>query len=285
MKDLRGKVAAITGTASGIGKATAILLAKEGCSCAIADINEEGLRETEREIGALGAPAHATKLDTANREAVYEWADEVVREFGKVNLIVNNAGVGLGATVEDMSYEDLAWLLGINLYGMIYGTKAFLPHLKEAGEGHIVNVSSICGFIATPAQSAYTMAKFAIKGFTECLRLELDIDGDSVSTTVVHPGGIKTNIARDARYCDSLLDEMGVGKDELIKSFGRIAITTPEKAAVKIVEGIKKNKHRVLIGPDAYLIDLWQRLMPVGYLKVMAWQFRLMDRLLQMRAR
>ncbi|RJP30880.1 MAG: SDR family NAD(P)-dependent oxidoreductase [Actinobacteria bacterium] len=283
MKDLKGRVAAITGTASGIGKATAILLAREGCSCAIADINEEGLRETEREIGALGAAVHTTVLDVADREAVYAWADEVVREFGRVNLVVNNAGVALGAKIEDMSYEDLSWLLGINLYGMIYGSKAFLPYLKEADEGHIVNISSVLGMVATPTQSAYTIAKFAIKGFTECLRLELDIDAENVSATVVHPGGIKTNIARGARLCESLLEEMGSNRQEIVESFDRMAHTSPEKAAAKIVEGIKKNRHRVLIGPDAYFIDVLQRLMPVGYLKITAGYYRLMDRLLKRR--
>ena len=284
MENLSGRVAAITGTASGIGKATAILLAKEGCSCAISDINEEGLRETEREIQALGAPVHATVLDVADRDAVYEWADTVFGEFGKVNIIINNAGVALGSYIKDMTYEDLEWLLGINLYGMIYGTKAFLPYLKKADAGHIVNISSVCGFVATPAQSAYTTAKFAIKGFTECQRLELELDEDDVSCTVVHPGGVKTNIARCARVSDALLEETGIAKEEISKNFDRIAISSPEKAAEKILNGIKKNKHRVLIGPDAYFIDIFQRLLPTWYLKLLSFQYRLINKLTKMRS-
>jgi NAD(P)-dependent dehydrogenase (short-subunit alcohol dehydrogenase family) len=285
MKDLKGKVAAITGTASGIGKATAILLAKEGCSCAISDINEEGLHETESEVKALGAAVHATVLDVADREAVYVWAEDVVREFGGVNLVVNNAGVSLNATIENMTYEDMDWLLGINLYGMIYGTKAFLPYLKEADEGHIVNVSSVFGLMAVPTQSAYTMAKFAIKGFTECLRMELDISAYNISATVVHPGGIRTNIARDARFSEELLEEIGTSRDEMVESFNRGVRISPEEAALKIVDGVKRNKHRVLIGPESYFMDIFQRLMPSGYMKVMAWNYRMMERIRKRRAK
>lgn len=285
MKDLSGKVAAITGTASGIGRATAILLAKEGCACAISDIDEEGLRETEREIKALGAAVHATVLDVADRDAVYAWADEVVREFGRVNLVVNNAGVSLNATIENMTYEDMDWLLGINLYGMIYGTKAFLPYLEEAGEGHIVNISSVFGLMAVPTQSAYNMAKFAVRGFTECLRIELDISEHNVSATVVYPGGIQTNIARDARICEELLEEMGTTREEMVDSFNRGARTSPEDAAAKIIEGIKRNRHRVTIGPEASIMDVTQRLMPSAYMRFSAWSFRMMDRLRQRRAK
>ena len=279
MKEMRGRVAAVTGTASGIGKATAILLAKEGCACAISDINEEGLRETEREIRALGAEVHATVLDVADRDAVYAWAEEVARGFGGVNLVINNAGVSLGATIEDMTYEDMEWLLGINLYGMIYGTKAFLPYLKQAGEGHIVNISSVDGFIAAPTQSAYVLSKFAIRGFTECLRIELDLYEENIRATVVHPGGIRTNIARDGRVSESLLEKMGTSKDEMAGNFERMARISPQKAAAKIVEGIKMNKSRVLIGPEAYFLDMLQRIMPSGYMKFTAGFFRLMDRI------
>jgi NAD(P)-dependent dehydrogenase (short-subunit alcohol dehydrogenase family) len=284
LRDLNGKVAAITGTASGIGKATAIQLAKEGCSCAIADVAEEGLHQTEEEIRALGAAVHSTVIDVSNQEAVHGWADEVVHKFGKVNIIINNAGVSLGADIEDMSYEDLEWLLGINFYGMVYGTKAFLPYLKQAESGHIVNISSVCGFVASPTQSAYTAAKFAIKGFSECLRLELEVDGCNVSSTVVHPGGVKTNIARNSRVSDPFLDKHGISREEIAQNFDRVARTTPEKAALRIIDGIKKNKHRVLIGPDAYLIDISQRFMPTGYLIILSAYYRLVNRLLQRRA-
>jgi NAD(P)-dependent dehydrogenase (short-subunit alcohol dehydrogenase family) len=285
LKDLNGKIAAITGAGSGIGKATAILLAREGCGCAIADIDEAGLRRTEDEIRALGAAIHATVLDVSDREAVYEWADEVARHFGKVNLVINNAGVSMGVDIEDMSYEDLEWLLGINFYGMVYGTKAFLPFLKQTEEGHLVNLSSVFGLIATPTQSAYTCAKFAIKGFTECLRLELEADGCNVSCTVVHPGGVKTHIARDGRISESLMQRHGLSREEMADNFERTARTTPERAAELIVQGIKKNKHRVLVGPDAHVIDMVQRLMPTVYLRLMSLNYRLMQKMLQRRAK
>jgi NAD(P)-dependent dehydrogenase (short-subunit alcohol dehydrogenase family) len=278
VRELRGKVAAVTGTASGIGKAIAILLAKGGCACAIADINEEGLLETERDIRSLGVEVRSTVLDVSDREAVYAWADEVVREFGRVNLVVNNAGVSLNAKIENMTYEDLNWLLGIDLYGMIYGSKAFLPYLKEADEGHIVNISSVFGLMAIPTQSAYNMAKFAIKGFTECLRLELDIERCNVGATVVHPGGIKTNIARDARVSGSLLEEMGTTKEEMAEGFDSVARISSEEAAAKIIEGVKRNKRRVLVGREAYIMDILQRLMPSGYMRIMVWQYRIMEK-------
>lgn len=284
MKNLKGRVAAITGTASGIGKATAVFLAKEGCSCAIGDIDVEGLRRTESEIRSFGAPVHATVLDVSDREAVYKWADDVVREFGKVNMIINNAGVALGAYIEDMTFEDFNWLFNINFHGIIHGTKAFLPYLKQVDAGHIVNISSVFGLVATPTQSAYTTSKFAIKGFTECLRLELEVEDCNVSCTVVHPGGVKSNIARDARISDSILDKRGIDRDEVTRSFDRIAITSPEKAAARIIDGIKKNKHRVLIGPDAYVIDLWQRMLPVGYQKALAAYYKYAEKVLQRRS-
>jgi NAD(P)-dependent dehydrogenase (short-subunit alcohol dehydrogenase family) len=284
LKELKGKVAAVTGAASGIGKATAILLAREGCSCALADKNGEGLRETEREIRELGAAVHASVLDVADREAVYAWAEETALEFGGVNLVINNAGVSLGATIENMTYEDMNWLLGINLFGMIFGTKAFLPYLKEADEGHVVNISSIAGLIAAPTSSAYTTAKFAIRGFTECLRLELDTGDCNVSATVVYPGGIKTNIATEGRISEFLLEESGTTREEMIDRFNRGVRISPEEAAAKIIEGIKKNKHRVLIGPEAYFVDVLQRLMPSGYMRLTAWSYRMMERYWKRRA-
>ncbi len=206
--ELEERVAAVTGAASGIGRELAVLLAKKGADLAISDVDEVGLAETVDLAKKAGAKVTITsqRLDVADREAVHAWADQVVADHGKANLIVNNAGVALGATVDGMSYEDFDWLMGINFQGVVSGTKAFLPHMKAAGEGHVVNISSVFGLMGIPSQSAYNAAKFAVRGFTEALRVELDIEDCGVSATTVHPGGIKTNIARNARMDDSLTD-------------------------------------------------------------------------------
>jgi short-subunit dehydrogenase len=268
MKTLKDKVAAITGAGSGIGRATAVLMARHGCHLAISDVNETGLAETARECKAHGVNVTTKRLDVADRAAVHAWADEVVDQHGEVNIIVNNAGVGLGATVEDMSYEDLEWLMGINFWGVVHGTKAFLPHLKQTGDGHVVNISSVFGIIGVPTQSAYNAAKFAVRGFTESLREEMDIEGSGVGVTSVHPGGIKTNIARNAR--------MRTGGDWGIKDqadgaaqFEKMARTTPDEAAKEIVGAILKDRRRLLIGADAVMIDLVQRFMPVSYQRLL----------------
>ena len=175
MKSFKNKVAAITGAASGIGRALALELGKQQCDLALSDVNEAGLNETADMARKLGVKVTATKLDVANRDAMHAWADQVVKDHGKVNLIFNNAGVALGNTVEEAKYEDYEWIMGINLWGVIYGTKAFLPYIKQTGDGHIINVSSIFGLFAQPTQSGYNMTKFAVRGFTESLRQELDL--------------------------------------------------------------------------------------------------------------
>ena len=199
MKDFRDKVAAITGAASGIGRALAQDLAGRGTHLALCDIDEIGLAETVALCEGLGIKVTSQRVDVADRDAVFAWADQVVADHGKVNLVFNNAGVALGATIEAMSYEDFEWLMNINFWGVVHGTKAFLPHLKAAGEGHIVNVSSVFGLISIPSQSAYNAAKFGVRGFTDALRMELEVERCDVSSTTIHPGGIKTNIARNAR--------------------------------------------------------------------------------------
>jgi NAD(P)-dependent dehydrogenase (short-subunit alcohol dehydrogenase family) len=196
---------------------------------------------------------------------VHAWADAVVREHGRVNLVFNNAGVGLGATIEAMSYDDFEWLMGINFWGVVHGTKAFLPHLKASGDGHVVNVSSLFGLVGIPTQGAYNAAKFAVRGFTEALRLELDIAGVPVSATCVHPGGVKTNINRAARIDASISDVLGANADVARERFERALVTTAQAAAGKILRGLRRNARRVLIGRDAYLLDLVQRLMPARY--------------------
>src|SRR3954462_5843343 len=199
MKSFDGRVAAITGAGSGIGRALAHELARRGAHLALCDINEVGLAETVSSCEGFGVKVTSQRVDVADRAAMFAWADQVVADHGKVNLIFNNAGVALGATIEAMSYDDFEGLMNINFWGVVHGTKAFLPHLKAAGEGHIVNLSSVFGLISVPTQSAYNAAKFGVRGFTDALRMELDISGGNVSCTTVHPGGVRTNIARNAR--------------------------------------------------------------------------------------
>ena len=273
MKQLKGKVAAVTGAGSGIGRALAVALAREGCDLALSDINETGLNETVTQASAIGVRVHAQRLDVADRDAVYAWADNVVRELGKVNLIFNNAGVSVSETVEAISYENFEWLMDINFWGVVYGSKAFLPHLKAAGEGHIINISSVFGMIGVPTQSAYNAAKFAVKGFTECLREEMAIAGYPVNVTCVHPGGIKTNIVRSSRIGD--VGNMGPSeRAQAVKMFDAMAKTSPEEAARVILGGVKKDKPRVLIGFDARVIDRMQRMLPTGYQRLLIWGAR-----------
>jgi NAD(P)-dependent dehydrogenase (short-subunit alcohol dehydrogenase family) len=263
MRHLAGRVGAVTGAASGIGRALAIALVREGMAVAISDVNESGLAETARLAGAArsGAVVRSARVDVADRAAVHAWADHVAAELGGVNLIVNNAGVALGATIEQMTYDDLEWLFGIDFWGVVHGTKAFLPHLLAAEEGHVVNLSSVFGLIAVPGQGAYNAAKFAVRGYTECLRQELEVAGRRVSATCVHPGGVKTNIARAARNRQTEL----VSHEEAARRFDKIASTTPETAALRIVRAVQRNARRVLIGADAHAIDFVQRLSGTGY--------------------
>ncbi len=265
MKNLKNKVAAITGAGSGIGRATAVLLAQKGCHLALTDINEKGLAETVASCRALGVKVSSQKLDVANKAGVYAWAEQVVADHGLVHIIINNAGVALGATVEDMSYEDFEWVMNIDFWGVVYGTKAFLPHIKTAGEGHIVNISSLFGLVSVPTQSAYNAAKFAVRGFTEALREEMEIEGSNVGVTCVHPGGIKTNIARDARVTET----RGMVDEKSTRDFEKAFTTTPEQAAATIVRAIEKNSRRLLIGTDAKAIDLVQRVLPTTYQKLL----------------
>ena len=273
MKSFSGKVAAITGAGSGIGQATAIALAKEGCHLAISDISRESLDNTIELLAGYPVDISTHVVDVSDREAVYKYAEDTVTTHGKVNLIMNNAGVGLGETVDNMSYENFEWLMNINFWGVVYGTKAFLPHLKQAGEGHIINISSVFGIISVPTQSAYNAAKFAVRGFTESLREELDIAGDPVSATCVHPGGVKTNIARNSRMGD--MGSMSIGdKEDVANMFEKIAMTTPETAAKTILKGVRKNQRRILVGGDAIMLDTTQRLIPTGYQRLLEVMFK-----------
>lgn len=263
MKQFRGKVAVVTGAGSGIGRALALALADQGAKLALSDISETTLAETVKLARARGVEVHEAKLDVADKDAFFAYAEAVHERFGDVHLVFNNAGVALGATVREMTLEDFEWLMGINFWGVVYGTKAFLPMLERAGAGHIINVSSVFGIIGVPTQGAYNAAKFAVRGFTEALRQELEAEGSRVSVTCVHPGGIKTNIARAARQGGQGI--FSKDHDAAASQFEKAAQTTPEEAARVILEAVKKNRRRVLVGPDAYVIDAIQRLLPTRY--------------------
>lgn len=268
MKNLNDKVAAITGAGSGIGRALAMLLAQKGCNLALADVNESGLTETRQLLSAYPVKVTQTRLDVSDEQAVYQWADDVEAEHGKVNIIINNAGVALSGTVAGLSLDEYRWITDINFWGVVYGTKAFLPKLEKSGEGQVVNVSSIFGLASQPLMSGYNATKFAVRGFTESLRQDLELTNSCVSSTCVHPGGIKTNIAKAARMSDSCETATGVSNDAATADFEKLFINTPEKAARTIVNGIEKNKRRVLIGPDAKMFDLLVRLLPATYQKI-----------------
>ena len=262
MYALQGKVAVVTGAGSGIGRALAQLLATKGCRLAIADINELGLAET---AASLPSPPLMQKLDVADRAAVYAFAERVKKELGTAHVVINNAGVAVSQTVADLTYEDFEWIMGINFWGVVYGTKAFLPMMQSQNDGVVVNISSVFGIIAVPTQSSYNAAKFAVRGFTESLRHELA--GSGVSAICVHPGGIKTNIAASSRF---YVDPQGLSDaKKAAANFQKLAQTTPAQAAQTIVSGIEQGNPRVLIGGDAKVIDWVQRLMPVNYWKLM----------------
>jgi len=267
MKNFDNKVAAITGAGSGIGQQLAILLAKQGCHLSLSDINEQGLAETVEKLKPYKVRITTTRLNVADRDAVREWAEETVKNHGSVNMIFNNAGVALASTVEGASYEELEWIVNINFWGVVYGTKEFLPYIKQTHSGHIINISSLFGLTAQPSQSAYNATKFAVRGFTESLRQELDMQQCGVSALCVHPGGIRTNIARSARSNTSL-DSLGMNAEKSIASFNKLLRTPPEDAAQQILDAVIKDKRRLLIGSDAKAIDLMQRVLPTGYQKI-----------------
>jgi NAD(P)-dependent dehydrogenase (short-subunit alcohol dehydrogenase family) len=259
MRELGNKVVVVTGAASGIGRALAREFAAAGSRLALADVNGAGLEET----AGLIAPATCLTqvLDVGDRAAVHAFARRVRDHFGAVHVVVNNAGVTVSQTIDALSYEDFEWIMAINFWGVVHGTKAFLPFLREQDEAALVNVSSVFGLIAFPTQGAYNASKFAVRGFTEALRLELAGTGIAVSS--VHPGGIRTNIVRNARF---YADARGAAdQGSMAADFERLARTTPEEAARVIVSGIRRKKPRILIGADARALDVMQRLMPVRY--------------------
>ncbi|MDO9237762.1 MAG: SDR family NAD(P)-dependent oxidoreductase [Aquabacterium sp.] len=265
MKLFKNKVAAITGAGSGIGRALALNLAKQGCHLALADVNDRGLTETVAMIKPLGVRVTQHVLDVADEAAVFAWAQSAVDAHGHVNLLFNNAGVALSGTVAALSTADYDWIMRINFFGVLYGTKAFLPILEKSGEGHIVNISSVFGLTAQPLMSGYNASKYAVRGFTESLRQDLDLTNSCVSATCVHPGGIKTNVAKSARMSDSVAQVTGMSNKAASTEFERTFITSADSAANTIIKGVQRNARRVLIGPDARLYDWMVRIAPAGY--------------------
>ncbi|MDQ2797072.1 MAG: SDR family NAD(P)-dependent oxidoreductase, partial [Actinomycetota bacterium] len=198
MTDLKGAVAVVTGAGSGIGRALAYDLARRGAKLAVSDIDATGLAETVKQVRVIGAAVHDTRLDVTDRAAVLAYADEVAAHYGVVNIVINNAGIAFTGDIADMSFEQIERVMDVDFWGVVNGTKAFLPHIIASGDGHVVNISSLFGLLSVPGQSAYNAAKFAVRGFTEALRQEMMVSGHKVNVTCVHPGGIKTAIARNA---------------------------------------------------------------------------------------
>ncbi len=255
------KVAAITGAGSGIGRALAQTFAARGYRVAISDVNEAGLQET---VALCAHSPHVSKVDVAKQQEVQAWSEAVLKEFGRVDVVVNNAGVALLQPVHEVSLEDFEWLFQINFWGVVYGTRAFLPHLLENKRGAIVNISSIFGIVGFPNNGSYCASKFAVRGFTETLRH--DLKGSGVLVSCVHPGGIKTNIAANGRYRRD--PGFSNSKEDAVERFQKAARTTPEQAAKVIVDGIEAKKSRILIGADARFLDRVQRLFPTDYQSV-----------------
>jgi NAD(P)-dependent dehydrogenase (short-subunit alcohol dehydrogenase family) len=265
----QGSTAVVTGAASGIGRALAVELASRGANLAISDVDDAGLSETVRhceDAAGGGGKVRSYHLDVADRAAFLAHSEEVVSEFGRVDMVFNNAGVAVTSTVEDMRWEDFDWLMGVNFWGVVHGSKIFLPHLISSGDGYLVNISSVFGFIGVPTQSAYNAAKFGVRGFTEALRQEMLVEQRPVTVCCVHPGGIRTNIARNSR--SSTLDP--AEKQRMAADFERIARTTPQRAARTILRGMEKRRPRILIGADAYAIEGMERVLGVRYQKLVS---------------
>jgi NAD(P)-dependent dehydrogenase (short-subunit alcohol dehydrogenase family) len=255
MRKLEGKVAVVTGAGSGIGRETALALGAKGCRLALCDVNQDSLDELSAELEAAGVLVTTHRVDVADKAQMESFASDVVAAHGAAHVLVNNAGVTVIAAFEDQSLEDFEWIVGVNFWGMVYGCKFFLPHLKAAGEGHIVNLSSVFGIIAPPLQTSYVATKFAVRGFSESLRAEL-VD-HKIGVTSVHPGTIQTNIVRDAR----LLTTSEAVRNNTQRLFDRLG-TSPDVVATRVVKAIEYNSPRVLITTETRVADALKRFMP-----------------------
>jgi len=265
MKVFKDKVAVITGAASGIGRSLACGLAARGARLAISDINVEGLAATRRFIGN-DAMVKTYQLDVSSREGFYAHAREVKKDFGTAHYVFNNAGVADGKSINESSIEDFEWLLGINLWGVIYGTKAFLPMMLEQKEGCVVNISSVFGLITVPYQGSYHVAKYGVRGFTECLWRELK--GTGVRAVVVHPGGIDTAIAKNAEERADIT-ELTKEQEKFRNTIQNNLTGSPDDCARQIIRGLEKGKKRILAGPGSYFLYYLSRLLPNSYGVVM----------------
>ena len=270
-----GSAAAITGAASGIGRALALELAARGCDLALADLDEAGLESAAKDITAThGRRVTIRRVDVADPKQIDDFAASSIAEFPSLNILINNAGVALLGEFDEFDHSQMAWLMDINFWGVVRGTRAFMAHLKSRPQAHIVNISSIFGIIAPPGQSAYSASKFAVRGFSESLRHELAMSNSTLRLSVVHPGGVKTNIARMARSGAHLRES--VSSNELGNRFEQLARTSPAAAAQRIVRGIERNEPRILIGADARYLDIIQRLRPATYWALLAGAFKRM---------
>jgi short-subunit dehydrogenase len=269
MTAIRGAAAAVTGAASGIGRALALELAARGCDLALADRDDAGLATLAAEI-ARSHPQKVTvrRVDVGEPQQIQDFAQAAIADHPGLNIVVNNAGVALMGQFDEIDQAQMDWLMNINFWGVVHGTRAFLPHLARQREAHIVNLSSIFGIIAPPGQTAYAAAKFAVRGFSEALRHELQTAASPVRLSVVHPGGVATNIARNSRTGSGMTDNER--RAQSIERFDAVAKTTPKDAALRIIKGIEKNQPRILIGNDARFMDLLQRFRPATYWAVMA---------------
>ncbi|HEX8574174.1 MAG TPA: SDR family NAD(P)-dependent oxidoreductase [Allosphingosinicella sp.] len=263
---LAGRAAVVTGAASGIGRATGLALARRGCNLALADLDSEGLAESASAARSHGATVTTHRLDVADRAAVAAFPDAVLAAHGRADLLFNNAGVAIGGTFEQVAEEDFDWLMEINFWGVVRTTRAFLPLLRASDRARIVNISSIFGIIAPPGQTAYSASKFAVRGFSESLRRELEAEGSTVGVTVVHPGGVNTSIARSARPPRGINDPTLEAQKAEFQKFLRMPA---EKAGEIIVAGVEKERPRVLVGGDARFMAIVERLAPVSYWKLL----------------
>ncbi|WP_445255863.1 SDR family NAD(P)-dependent oxidoreductase [Nocardioides aurantiacus] len=263
---LQGKVVVVTGAGSGMGREVALLAARHGARVAVSDVNETGLAETVDLLKDAGAAeVRSDRVDVAARQEVVDWAAAVAEQFGTVNVVINNAGVSYAGDFEEMPYEDFDWIVGINFMGVVHGTKEFLPHLIASGEGHLVNISSLFGLISIPGQSAYNATKFAVRGFTEAVREEMIVNRHPVKVTCVHPGGIKTGIARNGRKVAGTNVQ---ATDDFFDQ--KLAKMTADKAARIILEGALAGKPRQLVGLDAHALHQFGRIAGARYQDVVA---------------
>jgi len=269
MTAIKGATAVVTGAASGIGRALALELAARGCDLALADRDEAGLAALAAEIARDGKRKVTThRIDVGAPAEIAEFARAATSAHPALNIVINNAGVALLGQFSEVDQAQMDWLFNINFWGVVHSTRAFLAHLARQREAHIVNLSSIFGIVAPPGQTAYAAAKFAVRGFSESLRHELQMANSPVRLSVVHPGGVSTNIARNSRTGTGMTDN--TRRAQMIERFDAVATTTPAAAALRIIEGIEKNQPRILIGHDARMMDLLQRFRPATYWSVLA---------------